>query len=257
MSLAQTSKPRFNNDAIDFFKNYARFPENEHVTKDTDRTHSSSDGYHENVKHAIALRKSKSTHSDFYILLKNVNDQIAAFKTIFLTKTPKFMMHYERSPQRDEVDERHKHEHEQQRRKKKLENLFRSGAPRPRAHWLDKSRSSFLISKKEHSSPAHHNSNSRQHSYRSGFRTQGSPFLTAKERDEGLSVSRTQGSTHVIDEERMQSLHNRAGGSTGQFIRYARRRTKLHAAIKLDVPFAPDKEINEESHQRSITAFDS
>ena len=69
------------------------------------------------MKHAIALRKSKNTHSDFYILLQNVNDQIEAFKTIFLTKTPKFMMPFERSPGRAQRAERTKKESDKLRQR--------------------------------------------------------------------------------------------------------------------------------------------
>ena len=116
---------RSNNDAINFFKNYSKPRDLEALAIDTENSFASSDTPRENVKHAIALRKSKNTHSDFYILLQNVNDQIAAFKTIFLTKTPKFMMPFDRSPGRPQRPERTKNETDQlrqrQRRKRKLE----------------------------------------------------------------------------------------------------------------------------------------
>ena len=43
----------------------------------------------ENVRRAIDVAKLKSKHSDFYYKLKNLNEKILIFKSIFYSKVPK------------------------------------------------------------------------------------------------------------------------------------------------------------------------
>lgn len=45
----------------------------------------------ENLLHAIQLRKERERHSDFYVLLEQVNDRIHMFKSLFLQRKPKFI----------------------------------------------------------------------------------------------------------------------------------------------------------------------
>ena len=58
----------------------------------------------ENVRNAIDYARQKSKHSDFYNLLKSLNDKIGVYKKIFYTKTPKYeRMFYDRKRRRLEA----------------------------------------------------------------------------------------------------------------------------------------------------------
>jgi hypothetical protein len=53
--------------------------------------HRNIDEKDDNVKHAIQLRLTKDTKTDFYRKLQQLNDRIAVYKQLFMNKIPKFL----------------------------------------------------------------------------------------------------------------------------------------------------------------------
>lgn len=90
----------------------------------------------ENVRKAVDLAKVKSKHSEFYDKLKNLNDKVGVFTSVFYTRVPKFernyidrkrkrlerMMFQEQKQIEDFVEhEKRKHEEHKQKLKAQME----------------------------------------------------------------------------------------------------------------------------------------